>query len=106
MDAPAITVNELKQRRDAQLDFILLDVREPHEIEICRIEGSVNIPLQSVTTRSEELLADKQIVVMCHHGGRSARATAWLREHGFDAVNLEGGIDEWAMCIEPDMARY
>jgi rhodanese-related sulfurtransferase len=106
MDVPAITVDELKQRRDAQADFILLDVREPHEIEICQIEGSVKIPLQTITTRSAELSAGKQIIVMCHHGGRSARATAWLREHGFDAVNLEGGIDEWAVRIEPDMARY
>jgi rhodanese-related sulfurtransferase len=106
MDIPAISVAELQQLRQKDADFILLDVREPHEIELCAIAGSVNIPLQAVTTEGATLAKDKQIVVMCHHGGRSARATAWLRAQGFNAVNLAGGIDEWASRIEPGMARY
>ena len=106
MDIPAITVEELQAKRAQQDDFTLLDVREPHELVLCQIEGNVNIPLATVTAEAPGLGRDKPIVVMCHHGGRSARATAWLRENGFDAVNLEGGIDAWASRIEPGMARY
>jgi rhodanese-related sulfurtransferase len=85
---------------------LILDVREDWERDIAAIEGTVNIPLQALPTRSEELPKDRQIVVMCHHGGRSARATAWLRENGYDATNLEGGIDAWATQVDPAIARY
>ncbi|MBI2253717.1 MAG: sulfurtransferase [Proteobacteria bacterium] len=85
----------------------LIDVREPWEIDICRIAESRSIPLGDLQRRAGELSDDKTMVMICHHGMRSYRATLWLRQNGFEnAVNLAGGIDAWACEIEPDMARY
>jgi rhodanese-related sulfurtransferase len=84
-----------------------VDVREPWEFEFCKIEGSVNVPLGSLTSRSAELPRDRQMVLICHHGGRSAQATAWLRHNGFaKATNLMGGVDAWARRIDPTMKVY
>lgn len=83
---------------------LLLDVRRQDEFAEARIPGSTLIVLDELQARVGELPNDRQIVVHCKSGGRSARAAAWLRSNGFDAVNLEGGIDEWAqqgLPVEP-----
>jgi rhodanese-related sulfurtransferase len=102
-----IGVEDLDGMRQAGTAMALLDVREPWEVEICRIEGSIDIPLGDLQERVGELPRDRPLVVMCHHGGRSAHATAWLRRNGFDnATNLEGGIDAWAREIDQTMKVY
>lgn len=104
---PSMTVHELKQLRDAGDDHFLLDVREPHEQSICRIEGATLIPLGELDNRTAELPKGKRILVHCKSGGRSARAVSRLRELGFENVwNISGGIIAWAREIDPKMAEY
>ena len=103
-----ITPTELKEylavTRPAPL---LLDVREPHEWAICRIEGSRLIPMSQIPEASAELDPDQETIVICHHGARSARVALYLQQIGFSkVVNLEGGIDAWAREVDPDMATY
>lgn len=97
-------LDEMRRRNDPH---VLVDVREPWEHELCTVDGSVLIPLQSLPGRLAELPNDRTIVVICHHGGRSAQATMWLRSRGYtQATNLGGGIDAWARRIDPDMRTY
>ncbi|MGE0357086.1 MAG: rhodanese-like domain-containing protein [Burkholderiales bacterium] len=86
---------------------VLLDVREPWEFEVCRLEGSKLVPLGHLPARIGELERDRTTVVICHHGVRSLRAAAYLEHCGFtDVVNLSGGIDAWARTVDPAMALY
>lgn len=102
-----IDVKTLKSMQDRGDDFILLDVREPGEHAAAAIQGSTLIPLGTLPQRVTELAKGKRIVVHCHHGGRSMRATTWLRQNGFDqASNLAGGIDAWALEIDGKVPRY
>ncbi len=85
----------------------VLDVREPPEREICRIPGSVLVPLGELPRRLGELPLDRDIVVLCRTGARSARAVAWLRERGFERVwNLRGGILAWIDAVDPGQPKY
>ncbi|HET8622285.1 MAG TPA: molybdopterin-synthase adenylyltransferase MoeB [Gemmatimonadales bacterium] len=85
----------------------LLDVREPWEWEIARIDGSRLVPLGDLPARLEQLDARTPIVTICHHGARSAQARDFLKAAGFGGVrSLSGGIDEWARTVAPGMARY
>ncbi len=105
--APEIQVEELARLRRGSMAHAVLDVREPWEAAICAIDGSLNIPLTMLPQSAERLPQDVPLVVLCHHGGRSARAVAWLRQNGFDrATNLAGGIDAWARQVDPSMATY
>jgi len=107
MSAPAITVEELKSKRDRGETFTLVDVREPHEWAISVLPDSVKIPLGTLPTRINELPKDAEIVVYCRTGGRSANAVQFLRQKGYDkAFNLVGGINHWAEQIDPTMPRY
>ncbi len=101
---PAIGVHELKKMMDERQDFVLLDVRDADEYEQSHIEGSVLIPLADLASRTAELDKARKHVVMCLSGGRSATATKLLRDKGFDAVNLSGGILAWAGQIDPGLA--
>jgi sulfur-carrier protein adenylyltransferase/sulfurtransferase len=102
-----ITVEELKARLDRGDDLVVLDVREPHEVQICRIEGSTLIPLGELPKRFEELDRDREMVVQCRSGVRSAKAVAFLRRHGYErAVNLKGGILEWIDRVDPSQPKY
>ncbi len=106
-DVPAMTVQELKELRDAGDDHFLLDVREPHERDICRIEGACLIPLGELEGRIGELPQGRRILVHCKGGVRSAKAVAKLREQGFDDVwNISGGILAWAREIDPSIPEY
>lgn len=98
---------ELKARLDAGDDLVLLDVRQPEELEICRLDEVVNIPLDQLPSRFGELDPDAEIVCICHHGMRSGNAAAFLAERDFASlVNLTGGVDAWATEVDPAMARY
>ncbi len=103
---PEITVEELKRRLDAKEDFVLVDVREPHEYQICNLNGQL-IPLGDLPRRVSELDPAKEMVVHCRSGARSARAVAFLRQAGFAKVsNLAGGILAWADRIDPKVPKY
>jgi adenylyltransferase/sulfurtransferase len=100
-------VIQLKRRMDAKEDFYLLDVREPNEFQIGRIPGSTLIPLGEVPQRVAEIPRDKEIVVHCKSGARSARAAGFLRQQGFARVkNLKGGILAWSDQIDPSVPKY
>jgi adenylyltransferase/sulfurtransferase len=104
---PTISVHQLKQKIDAKIPMMILDVREPFEYEIARIENSKLIPLDELPERLGELNQDAEIVALCHGGMRSARAVEFLRTNGFArAFNLAGGIDAWANEIDPTMPKY
>lgn len=91
-----MTVSELKALRESGEDHHLVDVRQPDEWEVCRIEGATLIPLGELPTRVGELPQGRRLVIHCKAGGRSARAVAWLMEQGFEDVwNVEGGMDAW-----------
>jgi len=101
-----MTVEELKQRLDQGDDLFVLDVREPHEYQICNIGGHL-IPLNDLPKRVGELDASRETVVHCQMGGRSAKAVDFLRQSGFSRVhNLAGGIRAWAERIDPKMPKY
>lgn len=102
-----IDVEELARWRNDGRDFVLLDVREDDEVRTASIEGARHIPLGDIPARAGELPKDARIVVMCHHGGRSARVTQFLTAQGYDgAINLEGGIAQWSKKIDPSVPSY
>ncbi|MBI1759191.1 MAG: rhodanese-like domain-containing protein [Actinobacteria bacterium] len=76
-------------------DALLLDVREPDEWSAGRVKDSLHVPMGQVPARLADIPADRRIVVVCRSGGRSARVTEFLRQHGYDAVNLNGGLQAW-----------
>jgi len=102
-----ILPQDLKARLDKGDQLLLLDVREPEEVAIVRLSGAVHIPMGEVPGRLHELDPDKEIIVYCHHGVRSFRVAQFLAQRDFaKVVNLAGGIDAWAIEVEPGMARY
>ncbi len=101
-----MTVNEYAVWRREKTPHFLLDVRQSEEYETARIEGAVLIPLAELPGRLSVLAKDRPIVVMCHHGMRSAHAVQHLRAAGFDAVNLAGGIDAWSRVVDPEVPLY
>ena len=94
----AMTVDELHEWRTSGHPHVLLDVREPFEHASARIEGSVLIPMGAVMQHLEQLPRDRTVVVQCQSGARSGRVAAALRQKGYDAVNLTGGIQAWRMA--------
>ena len=106
-DADEATVEELKTRLDRHESFLLLDVREPQEFEICRIPGSVLIPLGDLPSRLFELEGRDDMIVHCKSGVRSGKAVRLLREAGYSkARNLKGGILAWINRIDPTLPKY
>jgi len=104
---PEVTVEELKAKMDRGDDFFLLDVREPNEYQICRIAGSTLIPLGELARRTGELDRNREMVVHCKMGGRSAKAVSLLQERGFNRVsNLKGGILSWIDRVDPSQTKY
>jgi adenylyltransferase/sulfurtransferase len=103
---PEISVEELKRRLDAKDDLFILDVREPNEFQICNLNGHL-IPLNDLPKRLNELDPEKETIVHCRSGGRSAKAVEFLRQAGFTkAKNLTGGILAWADRIDPKVPKY
>lgn len=104
---PTISVRELKARMEKNEALTLIDVREPFEYEIARIDGARLIPLGELEARVNELPRSGTLVLQCHSGGRSEHAVRLLQEAGFEnAVNLEGGIEAWSVEIDPAVPRY
>lgn len=106
MSIREITPTELQQLLAGDNPPSLIDVREEGEAAICSIDGSTLIPMNTLPQRLQELPRDRAVVLYCHSGMRSMMAGQWLSQQGFDALSLAGGIDRWAIEIEPDMARY
>ena len=101
-----ITVHELKQLNEENADFLLLDVRDQLEYDICHLNGML-IPMGELPHRLNELNPEQKIIVHCKGGGRSARATEYLEQQGFkDVSNLKGGISAWWNEIDTSMAKY
>lgn len=86
----------------------LVDVREPWEFATARIHGSLLMPMGDVPSRAhQELDPEEHLVILCHHGQRSLHVAGWLRNQGFEqAQSLRGGIDAWAMQVDPTVGRY
>jgi len=104
---PEITATEVKKMMDERRPFVLVDVREPHEYQICRIPGSKLIPLGDVPKRMHELNSADEIVVHCRSGQRSAQAVELLMKAGFRKIhNLKGGVLAWADQVDPTMPKY
>ncbi len=104
---PSVTVEELKRLRDENKKHLLLDVREPDEHETARIDGAKLIPMGEVPKRLAEIPKDCDVIVHCHHGGRSARVVGFLHGQGYkNAKNLDGGIDAWSERVDPSVPRY
>lgn len=103
----SINVNELQQLLIEKADLQLIDVREPFEAEICSI-GATLIPMNEIPQRYNEIAKDKQVIVHCRSGARSANVITYLEQtHGYtNLYNLEGGILAWAKDIDPSLQTY
>ena len=98
---------DVKEKIDRREEFYLLDVREPHEVQICTIPGSHLIPLGQVTARVNELNSADEIVVYCRSGKRSGQAVEFLKKAGFRKVkNMRGGILAWSDQVDPSVPKY
>jgi rhodanese-related sulfurtransferase len=107
MDELEITPAELKARLNSGDTLVLVDVREPWEQEICRIEGARLVPLGELAASLYTLPDVDEVICYCHHGMRSLDAAAWLRFQGFEkAKSLAGGIERWSLEIDPNVPRY
>lgn len=101
-----IDVHELKKKMDSGDDFMLLDVREEFEYHISNIDGTL-IPLDQLPERLGEIDTDREIVVMCRTGGRSAKACEFLSKNGAENIfNLKGGVNAWAKEIDTSLPVY
>ena len=103
---PEITVVQLKEMLDADDEFELIDVREPHEHAICNLPEAELIPLGTVAQRMGELDQTRKYVVHCKLGGRSAQAVELMRHAGLNAINVAGGITAWAQQVDTSMPTY
>lgn len=105
---PQIQPQELKRLLERGAPVLLLDVREPQEYAWCHLTGSLHIPLGELPARVGELdVGEELVVVYCHHGLRSLSGAAILLQAGFaNVASLAGGIDRWAVQIDPSMPRY
>jgi adenylyltransferase/sulfurtransferase len=105
-----ITPQEVRRRLDAGEKLALIDVREPHEFQLARIEGAELVPMRTVPAELSRLdgqADDAALIVFCHHGVRSLNVVNWLREQGVDACqSMAGGIDRWSLEIDSGVPRY
>lgn len=104
-----VTPRQVRAKLAAGDDVVLIDCRTPQEHAVARIEGAELVPLQEVGSRLSELeeYADREVVTFCHHGGRSLRLAAVLRQHGFENVkSMAGGIDLWSQDVDSSVPRY
>jgi adenylyltransferase/sulfurtransferase len=106
VSVPEITPTALKKKLDAGEDLFILDVREPHEFQICHLDGHL-IPLGDLPKRVNELDSARDIIAHCRSGVRSAKAVSFLQQAGFRKVwNLKGGILAWSDDVDPAVPKY
>ena len=107
MEIKEITVLELKNKIDNKEDFVLIDVRNPDEYQYCNIEAQL-IPMGDIPERYQEIPKDKEVIVHCHHGGRSKKVIAWLQDNFAytNLINLSGSIHQWSEEIDSNVAIY
>jgi len=109
-DGLELSPQEVQARRAGGEKLVLIDVREPEEFALTRLEGAQLIPMQSVPgelQRLESIADDGGLIVLCHHGVRSLQVVSWLRQQGIDSCySLAGGIDRWSREIDPAVPRY
>lgn len=112
---PEISVQEVAAKRNSGDDFILLDVREDKELTLANLGDDVtHVPLSDIAERRLEALPETisqnkeaEIVVMCHHGSRSAQVVGWLRQQGWkNVLNMSGGINAYAVQVDTSVGRY
>ena len=104
---PEITPRDLKARLDKGDDLFILDVREPHEVQICSLKNGHLIPLGDLPRRMAELDKSREIVAYCRSGRRSAEAVDYLKHSGFSKIwNLKGGILAWSDEVDPSVPKY
>ena len=101
-----ITPGELRARLASDAPPVVLDVREPQELAIARLAGALEIPMNDVPSRLDDLPREAEIVVVCHHGMRSAHVAGFLADRGYRVLNLAGGIDAWSLQVDPTVPRY
>ena len=102
-----ITPRDTKELLAREKYVLFLDVREPWEYELCRIEGAKLVPLGSLAANVNGLLGVDEVICYCHHGMRSLDAAAWLRFQGIEkAKSLSGGIERWSTDVDPHVPRY
>lgn len=108
-DPIEISIGEVQELQKSGGDFLFIDCREQNEYDIAAIAGAQLFPMSTMVERVSDLAGneERRVVVHCHKGGRSLRVANWLRQQGFGrAQSMAGGIDQWAIDIEPGMARY
>ncbi len=105
-----VAPREVRGRIEGGENIALLDVREPDELALARIEGALPIPMGSVPAHLQQidaLAAESTVVVFCHHGVRSMNVVNWLRQQGVEACqSMAGGIDRWSIEVDPAVPRY
>lgn len=104
-----IEVCVVRDLLESDMGGVLIDCRETHEYEFCRIDGAISIPMQETPSRVDEFAdhRDTLIIVLCHHGMRSLTVVQWLRRNGFSTVqSMAGGIDAWSIQIDSTIPRY
>ena len=100
-----IKVEELSKKL-VDNEVVLIDVREQEEIEICSIEKAVHIPMNNIASSIDQFDKNTIYAIMCHIGIRSHNVSFYLQNMGFNVLNVEGGINEWANVIDNSMERY
>lgn len=105
---PRKLADELARRAEAGEPLpLLIDVREPWEWNLCHIPGSLHLPMHLIPAKMNEFDPNQEIVCICHSGARSAQVVQFLQRHGFGhAINLLGGVEEWANSVDPTMPHY
>ncbi len=100
----SMSPTEAKNNFDG-VNFVILDVREKNEYDFVNIENSIHIPMMQIPNMIDSI-PKKDIGVLCHHGNRSAQVTAYLKNLGFNAFNISGGIEKWATDTDKSLPRY
>lgn len=104
---PDLTPRQVADLLRSEHPPLIVDVREPAEVAVAAIEGSVSIPMREIPSRLDEIPTDTPLVFVCHHGARSRQVAVWLSRQGYtDLGNLAGGIDAWSRDVDPTIPRY
>lgn len=104
---PELSPAEVAQRLARGDSFVLLDVREPYELQLSALDGALNLPMSQLAARWRDIPRDRPVVVFCHTGVRSVSVIHALREAGYtNLINLAGGIDAWSREVDASVPRY